>query len=168
MGIWSGGCASDVCVVYATGILDGCNRTRSGPKNIAMFYDWFRPRCLLNRVTSEVISVAAFTHIFAPNGWFVETDYLSWMQGVRIITRPSSSANAFIVISMRSKEVTQQIANRSASGEWKRVLVPLYAWNSAPINRTDIIRSFAAKERAFPFPIDIQLEPTVPRLRTST
>ena len=35
----------------------------------------------------------------------------------------------------------------------------LYAWNSAPIDGTDIIRSFAALGRTFPFPLDLQSEP---------
>ena len=37
----------------------------------------------------------------------------------------------------------------------------VYAWNAAPIEGTNIIRSFAAIGREFPFPIDIQLDPQV-------
>ena len=35
-----------------------------------------------------------------------------------------------------------------------------YAWNSAPIDNTDIQRSVAAVGRAFKFPLDLKLQPT--------
>ena len=35
-----------------------------------------------------------------------------------------------------------------------------YAWNSAPINGTDISRSIAAIGREFRFPLDVELSPT--------
>ena len=42
-----------------------------------------------------------------------------------------------------------------------------YAWNSAPIDGTDITRSMAAAGRNFRFPLDVQLYPT-PTLNSST
>ena len=42
-----------------------------------------------------------------------------------------------------------------------------YAWNSAPIDNTDIIRSMAAIGRNFRFPLDVSLSPT-PILNTET
>ena len=38
----------------------------------------------------------------------------------------------------------------------------VYAWNAAPVDGTDVVRSFAAKARTFRFPLDIS-EP-VPRI----
>ena len=39
-----------------------------------------------------------------------------------------------------------------------------YAWNAAPIDGTDIIRSYAAKARVFPFPLDLTMHnpPRIP------
>jgi hypothetical protein len=34
-----------------------------------------------------------------------------------------------------------------------------YAWNASPIDGTDVVRSFAAKGREFPFPFDVQADP---------
>ena len=42
-----------------------------------------------------------------------------------------------------------------------------YAWNSAPIDNTDITRSMAAIGRDFRFPLDVSLLPT-PILNTET
>ena len=39
-----------------------------------------------------------------------------------------------------------------------------YSWNAAPIDGTNIIRSFAAKSRVFPFPIQIAEEDNPPRI----
>ena len=43
------------------------------------------------------------------------------------------------------------------------VLFAMYAWNSAPVDGTDVIRSVAAIGRDFPFPIDLNEEQVVPR-----
>lgn len=37
----------------------------------------------------------------------------------------------------------------------------VYAWNSAPVYGTDIIRSFAAIGREFPFPLDLKIHPVI-------
>ena len=42
-----------------------------------------------------------------------------------------------------------------------------YAWNSAPIDNTDIIRSVAAVGQEFKFPMDMELQPT-PTLNDSS
>ena len=48
--------------------------------------------------------------------------------------------------------------------EWLMgVWFAIHAWNSAPVDGTDVIRSVAAIGRDFPFPIDVSGEPTVPR-----
>ena len=39
----------------------------------------------------------------------------------------------------------------------------VYAWNSAPVDGTNIARSYAAMGREFPFPIDFEHEPITPR-----
>ena len=39
----------------------------------------------------------------------------------------------------------------------------VYAWNSAPVDGTNIVRSYAAIGREFPFPIDFEHEPIIPR-----
>ena len=39
----------------------------------------------------------------------------------------------------------------------------VYAWNAAPVDGTNITRSYAAIGREFPFPIDLEREPLVPR-----
>ena len=47
-------------------------------------------------------------------------------------------------------------ADCSSITEWAMgTLFALYAWNASPIDGTNIIRSFAAKGRDFPFPIDL-------------
>jgi hypothetical protein len=44
-------------------------------------------------------------------------------------------------------------------------LFACYAWNVSPIDRTDIIRSFAAKSQAFRFPLlNIQTDIQVARI----
>ena len=48
--------------------------------------------------------------------------------------------------------------------EWiMGTLFALYAWNASPTDGTNIIRSFAAKGREFPFPIDLPDSNTAPR-----
>jgi len=42
-----------------------------------------------------------------------------------------------------------------------------YAWNSAPVDNTDIIRSMVAVGRAFRFPLDVSLSPS-PILNTAS
>ena len=44
----------------------------------------------------------------------------------------------------------------------------VYAWNAAPVDGTNIIRSYAAIGREFPFPIDIEREPIIPRENQNT
>lgn len=39
----------------------------------------------------------------------------------------------------------------------------VYAWNSAPVDGTDVVRSYAAIGREFPFPIDFERDSIVPR-----
>ena len=39
----------------------------------------------------------------------------------------------------------------------------VYAWNSAPVDGTDVVRSYAAIGREFPFPIDFERDPIIPR-----
>ena len=39
----------------------------------------------------------------------------------------------------------------------------VYAWNSAPVDGTNIVRSYAAIGREFPFPIDYEREAIIPR-----
>jgi hypothetical protein len=39
----------------------------------------------------------------------------------------------------------------------------VYAWNSAPVDGTNVVRSYAAVGREFPFPIDFEREPIIPR-----
>ena len=39
----------------------------------------------------------------------------------------------------------------------------VYAWNSAPVDGTNVVRSYAAIGREFPFPIDFEREPIVAR-----
>lgn len=39
----------------------------------------------------------------------------------------------------------------------------VYAWNSAPVDGTNIVRSYAAIGREFPFPIDFERDPVVQR-----
>ena len=43
----------------------------------------------------------------------------------------------------------------------------VYAWNSAPVDGTNIVRSYAAIGREFLFPIDFEREPIVPRDNTA-
>ena len=42
-----------------------------------------------------------------------------------------------------------------------------YAWNSAPIDGTDVVRSVAAVGREFRFPLDVELSPS-PTLNDET
>ena len=39
----------------------------------------------------------------------------------------------------------------------------VYAWNSAPVDGTNVVRSYAAIGREFPFPIDFERDPIIPR-----
>lgn len=50
-------------------------------------------------------------------------------------------------------------ANCETFQEWQLgTAFALYGWNSAPIDGTNIVRSYAAMGREFPFPIDIETE----------
>ena len=61
------------------------------------------------------------------------------------------------------------VADSAFLSQWKMgVLFAIYAWNASPVDGTNIIRSFAAKGREFPFLIDIAEAPPIPCLCTST
>jgi len=56
------------------------------------------------------------------------------------------------------------VANTQSFLTWLQgTMFSLYGWNASPINGTNLIRSFVAKGRMFPFPIDLALDP-IPRL----
>jgi hypothetical protein len=64
-----------------------------------------------------------------------------------------------------NKAVTIAINDRDDHTVWVAAAMTAgYAWNSAPIDGTDILRSVAAVGRPFPFPIDIALSPLPPSL----
>ena len=47
-------------------------------------------------------------------------------------------------------------ANCETVDKWiKGVHFAVYAWNAAPIDGTNVLRSYAAMGREFPFPVDI-------------
>ena len=47
--------------------------------------------------------------------------------------------------------------------DWlKGVAFATYAWNAAPVDGTDVVRSYAATGREFPFPVEIAAEATTP------
>ena len=55
-----------------------------------------------------------------------------------------------------NKAVKIALNDRSDNKSWvEAALLSIYAWNSAPITNTDIVRSVVAFGRHFPFPIDI-------------
>jgi hypothetical protein len=62
-----------------------------------------------------------------------------------------------------------QAADCQDLSQWKMgSMFAAYAWNASPIDGMNIIHSFAAVGREFPFPIDIAYSEAIPRLQTST
>mmetsp|Transcript_2602 Transcript_2602/g.3881 ORF Transcript_2602/g.3881 Transcript_2602/m.3881 type:complete len:702 (-) Transcript_2602:652-2757(-) len=72
-----------------------------------------------------------------------------------------SRGNYKAVIVDLNKTQVLHAANCKSYHEWRLgVAFAIYGWNSAPVDRTNIIRSFAAMGREFLFPIDIEMQET--------
>ena len=56
-------------------------------------------------------------------------------------------------------------ANTQSFTAWLQgVLFAIYGWNATPVDGTNLVRSFVAKGRIFPFPINLALNPIPPTL----
>ena len=127
---------------------------------------------------SITIAREAFSRIFIPNGLprLVIVDDGSPFKGalramcklLSIPCEPVSPQNHRAVRVERffrylNKVERIVVANNQSFHTWLQgVYFSLYAWNSSPIDGTNIIRSFVAKGRTFPLPIDLALDSTRP------
>jgi hypothetical protein len=128
--------------------------------------------------SAAAIAVATFTHFFVPFGMprLVVVDAGGEFAGIfremcRTLLIPIDTAapeNHKAVRNERFHRYLNKVqrintANKDSMHQWKQgTLFALYAWNAAPIDGTDIPRSYVALGRAFPFPIDLATD-TRPR-----
>jgi hypothetical protein len=133
-----------------------------------------------SQVTSEMVAHLAFSHFFVPNGLpkLAIVDGGSKMKGVLIAMceqlgipcyqAPPEAHNS--ILCKRFHQYLNKVEKRGAADaesyeQWAmNALFATYAWNGSPVDRTDVIQSFAAKARTFHFPFDIQTGDEVARV----
>ena len=130
---------------------------------------------VLQTTTSEELSMRCFSAFFIPNGLprLVIIDAGSENKGP-LISMCTNMGIAFHVVSpedhngilcerfhryLNKVEKIQAADTQSFTQFVQGVMFACYAWNAAPIDGTNITRSFAAKSRHFPFPIQIKEDP---------
>jgi hypothetical protein len=126
----------------------------------------------LRKINSEETARVAFQQIFVPNGLPITIliDPDSVFKGVMIDMCNHLGIKYHVVAAEQhdgilcerfhrylNKVMRLLGADRSSFQKWRMdVSFAQYAWNAAPVDGTDIIRSFAAKARTFRFPLEIK------------
>ena len=129
---------------------------------------------VIEQVTSEVVARQCFAAFFVPNGLpkLILVDAGSENKGALIdmcttlgikyhAVSPEDHNGILCERFHRYLNKVQKIvaADSQSFTQWAQGLsFAAYSWNAAPIDGTNIIRSFAAKSRVFPFPIQIAEE----------
>ena len=135
---------------------------------------------VLQTATSDELAMRSFSAFFIPNGLprLVIIDAGSENKGL-LTDMCSSMGIAFHMVSPEDhngilcerfhrylNKVQKILAadTQSFTQFVQGVMFACYAWNASPIDGTNIIRSFAAKGRHFPFPIQIKEDPNPLRI----
>ena len=129
---------------------------------------------VIEQVTSEVVARQCFATFFVPNGLpkLILVDAGSENKGALIdmcttlgikyhAVSPKDHNGILCECFHRYLNKVQKIvaADSQSFAQWAQGLsFAAYSWNAAPIDGMNIIRSFAAKSRVFPFPIQIAEE----------
>jgi len=124
--------------------------------------------------TAKTMATACFTHFFVPNGLprlvILDKDganqgELQQMCQLMLIKHhlvsPKNHKAILCERNHRYKNKVQKIhaTDCNTLDEWiLGTNLADYAWNASPIDGTNIIWSYAAKGREFPFPIDLSIE----------
>ena len=134
----------------------------------------FASAAILKTQTSEAIARACFATFFVPNGLpkLVLLDQGSENKGQLLsmcktlgikchVVAPEDHNGILCERFHRYLNKVQKIgaANTQSYTQWaQNTLFATYSWNAAPIDGTNLIRSFVAKGRVFPFPIQVTEE----------
>jgi ribosomal protein L21E len=131
----------------------------------------FASAAILQEATSEAVARACFATFFVPNGLpklvLIDAgsenkgELISMCQTLRIkyhMVAPEDHNGILCERFHRYLNKVQKIgaADSQTYTQWAQgVMFATYSWNAAPIDGTNIIRSFVAKGRVFPFPLQI-------------
>ena len=131
-------------------------------------------------ISSDSMARNTFAHFFVPNGLpkLVLLDLGSENKGLVItmcgalgirhhMVSPENHNGVLCERFHRYLNKVQRItaANTESFTQWAQgIAFAAYSWNAAPIDGTNIIRSFVAKGRVFPFPIQINDEDNPDRI----
>ena len=134
---------------------------------------------LKDDTNSTVIAQEAFSKFFVPNGLprlaMLDDDnnfkgqFIKLCESIGIACHAVSPGNHRAVLNERFHRYLNKVQKSHAADcqsltKWiMGALFALCAWNASPIDGTNIIRSFAAKGREFPFPIDLPESNTASR-----
>ena len=135
---------------------------------------------VLQATTSEELSMRAFAAFFIPNGLprLVIIDAGSENKGL-LISMCSNMGIAFHVVApedhngilcerfhryLNKVQKIQAADTQSYTQFVQGVMFACYAWNASPIDGTNVIRSFVAKSRHFPFPVQVKEDPNPTRI----
>jgi ribosomal protein L21E len=131
----------------------------------------FASTAILQTATSDAVARACFATFFVPNGLpklvLIDAgsenkgELISMCQTLRIkyhMVAPEDHNGILCERFHRYLNKVQKIgaADSQTYTQWAQgVMFATYSWNAAPIDGTNIIRSFVAKGRVFPFPLQI-------------
>jgi hypothetical protein len=143
----------------------------------------FANAALITQETSQELAKTTFHHFFVPNGLprlviFDEAGSFAgkFKQMCEYLTIPYhavSPENHKAIMCERFHRYLNKVqkihrADCESPDQWTMgTLFSLYAWNASPIDGTNIIRSYAARGREFPFPIDVHEAPHTNRDHSS-
>ena len=134
----------------------------------------FASTAILQMATSDAVARACFATFFVPNGLpklvLIDAgsenkgELISMCQTLRIkfhMVAPEDHNGILCERFHRYLNKVQKIgaADSQTYTQWAQgVMFATYSWNAAPIDGTNLIRSFVAKGRVFPFPLQIDEE----------
>ena len=140
----------------------------------------FASAAILDSMNSEVVARNCFASFFVPNGLpkLILVDSGSENKGVLIsmcqllgikyhMVAPEQHNGILCERFHRYLNKVQKIVavNNQSYTQWVLgVMFATYSWNAAPIDGTNLIRSFVAKGRVFPFPIQVSEEENPARI----
>ena len=140
----------------------------------------FASTAILQATTSDCVARACFATFFVPNGLpklvLIDAgsenkgELVSMCETLRIkyhMVAPEDHNGILCERFHRYLNKVQKIgaADSQTYTQWAQgVMFATYSWNAAPIDGTNLIRSFVAKGRVFPFPLQIAEEDNPPRI----
>ena len=140
----------------------------------------FASAAIMDSMNSEAVARSCFASFFVPNGLpkLILVDSGSENKGVLIsmcqllgikyhMVAPEQHNGILCERFHRYLNKVQKICavNNQSYTQWVLgVMFATYSWNAAPIDGTNLIRSFVAKGRVFPFPIQILEEENPARI----